>query len=57
MKIKILENIAIDGEHVEAGSVVDIGQKTADRLITLRRAEIVPAAKPAAEKAKGSPAT
>lgn len=43
MKIRIIDGIAIDGEHVEPGSELDVDAAFARRLISTNKAEIVDA--------------
>jgi hypothetical protein len=40
MKIRILRNCAIGGQHREAGTIVEVDKQTAVALVTLHRAEI-----------------
>lgn len=44
MKIKITEDIAIDGQHTPAGEIIDIDDETGTKLIRMKRAEIMKAA-------------
>lgn len=48
MKIKTLKNVGIAGEHVEAGSVVEVSDAVGRELILMKKAEAVSAKNKAA---------
>lgn len=52
MKIKITEDIAIDGQHTPAGEIIDIDDETGTKLIRMKRAVIMKAADPEADLAQ-----
>lgn len=41
MKIRIMRNCAVSGQHREAGSIIEVDKQTAATLVTLKRAEYI----------------